>query len=441
MRRFHNRGVVALEAEAGSISPEEVSSTDGPALDAAEAEAEVVESEAEGTEEIAAIDEGEAGAEALEVAVESLSLAAKNGGIDKHSAAAIGALTKHIYSRTGYRAKPMPSLESFGGTSTRIGATQLAMEGIKEGIKEIWKSIVAALKRVGEWIMGHLNKIFGGAEKMQKRAKSVAAAADAAGGKKIKNATFDNEALVKALYVGSAIPTALAAELGKAAAGVETYLRKNYPLTVKEAEAVVMAFEDPTKRADNVKLAAIPSAVTPAQKTALGEAGEGLNWNVSPELPGGMASVQRGPATEVSGLEAMKLFAKLRSGIVAMPGTKVPTSTKVTTLKTSDIEAIATVVEKLGSEVQDFRKVESNLKDVIAKATAAAEKAAAKSDTNPDEADKAGQADKESGKVVRSAAANIPKFIAGGVSSVTGYAMKVGQAALSLCEQSLKQYE
>ena len=208
MRRFA-RGVVAMEEEAAAVAAPEVAVADVElaegATEVADSVAEVEAENVEGEEEAAAVAEAGDVVETLEVAAESLRIAAANGGIDKYSAAAIGALTQHLYDRVGYKAKAMPAMESFGGASTRIGATQLAMEGIQEGAKKIWDSIVAAFKRALQWAIDFYNKIFGSWEKLEKRADALASKGDGITGV-AKEKTIKNLSLAKALSVKGTVP-------------------------------------------------------------------------------------------------------------------------------------------------------------------------------------------------------------------------------------------
>ena len=55
------------------------------------------------------------------------------------------------------------------------GATQIALEGIKEKMKEIWQAIVNAFKKAAKWIRDHINKLFGAQEALQKTAEKSGA--------------------------------------------------------------------------------------------------------------------------------------------------------------------------------------------------------------------------------------------------------------------------
>ena len=456
MRRFNTRGVVAMEEENKNEEVSETSASAPASVDAAEAEAEVVDSAAEGEEKKDSIEEAEDVSETLEVAAESLRIAAANGGIDKHSARAIGALTQHLYNRVGLRAKAMPALESFGGASTRIGATQLALEGIKERVVEIWKSIIAALKRLTEWVKGHFVKVFGGAEKMVKRAEAIKKSANNASSKKIKEKSFESSEIVKRLYIDKTVAVdALNVNLVKINSIITEVLGTKASEMIANGEQLVKAIEDKanafTIKASSGRIAATNVDGGEAYGTVNGE----LQLLISDELLGGMVyMVRTNKNATTDSLGSFTAFGDFKSGFVPKAQTKTPTNEKVTTLTINQIDTIATTVAKIGEELVSFRNTESKLNKLLNDATTAAEKASKSANDDVEETDTDGAAEKASKSAntdgvttkahsiaVRKAMSNLSKFVVGAFSSATSYPLTTGQAALSYCEKSLANYE
>lgn len=68
---------------------------------------------------------------------------------------------------------PVASLESFGGESECSAATQLSMEGIKDTIKKIWEAIKRAVSNTIKAVSDFFAKLFGGADALEKKVKSL----------------------------------------------------------------------------------------------------------------------------------------------------------------------------------------------------------------------------------------------------------------------------
>jgi hypothetical protein len=440
MRRYSGiKGIVALEEDSEVNVPEE-NSTAPESLDAAKAEMELNDSAVEGEQEISAVEDGEEVKEALESISDALKISAANGGLDKHAAAVVGIATQYMYNRVGYKAKAMPALESFGGTASRVSATQLAMEGIKDSIRKIWQAIVKGYKRIIAWAAKHWNKVFGAAERMQRRAKAIAKAADELGGKKQKQSSFEDESLVKALYVGSSMPSDMKGALSKLKEVTGNIISKA-DATIVSSDSLVEALGDTSgNKLDNIKVPALAiNYKVSVEADKVYGASEGMVWRLSDELPGGVVYAERGPNDEVSGLEALALFGKVKRGIRPAPNTKVPSTTKVTTLNAGQIEAVAKVVEEIGSDVQAFRNKTAKLDELMNKAVKAAEKAGATADKEATTDEE--KAERGNAKALQSAAGNIGNYLMGGFSTVTSNAIRTGQAALNYCDKSINQYE
>jgi hypothetical protein len=355
--------------------------------------------------------------------------------------------------RVGMRRKPMPSMESFGGASSRIGATQLAMEGIKQSAKDLWKYIVEAFKKLVSWAKGHWQKVFGGAEKMKKRAIAIAAAVDGIRTKKAALKTFDDEATVKALYLSGSVDslsTGLEAVLTKTTDILDT----NATNRINEGDSIVEAVQDST--AEKVKAIKIttPSGTDVDETTPLGKqlgtVGSDMKWATTGPYPGGIVWAEYGPTKALEGLPAIKAFGTTKANYVA-DGSKAPTKVAVKTLAANEIEDIAKKVEAIADALISFRKTEAKLNTLLDKVTKAAERMAknADNDLGDKPADDAQEKtefdknsdDKEQGKAIRTATDKIRTFVLGAFVNATGYPLKTGQAALNYCQKSLNQYE
>lgn len=98
----------------------------------------------------------------------------KDGGMDEHAAAAIEVAVEHMCRQLGIRKKRTGFvLEGFKDKTSRVQATKLAMEGIKEIADTVWKAIVAAIKKAIEFIKEFADKFFDATISLTKRADAI----------------------------------------------------------------------------------------------------------------------------------------------------------------------------------------------------------------------------------------------------------------------------
>jgi 23S rRNA pseudoU1915 N3-methylase RlmH len=80
---------------------------------------------------------------------------ATDNGISPPVANVLNAAVEHFCTRLGAPSRRIiPAMECFGGTQSRQKATSLAIEGLKEMASKIWAAIVAAFKRMMDWLVG-----------------------------------------------------------------------------------------------------------------------------------------------------------------------------------------------------------------------------------------------------------------------------------------------
>ena len=314
-----NVDVTVKEGEAGKPTTVVVE-VDTAAAAAAEAPADVAEVAAE---DLTVIEDGESIAEDLvaadEVAIDSaelldevqqaddavvvleayaeqLHIAAQNGGINDQSARFMMIGVESIYDRLGL-GKPLgvPALESFALQGARPGATTIALEDIKESIKKVWDMIVAGIKKAVEWLAEFAKRVFTANGRLKARAEKLKAAAESSADA-FKGEEIANKSLVKALAIGSSVPSNLVAEIGKLNAfAVETIGDR----TLRGLRTVATAIKaaDPSKgpaaggSVDEIN-AAVREIAGKGLKAGgysakgLAAAPEGTTLNASPVFPG-----------------------------------------------------------------------------------------------------------------------------------------------------------
>lgn len=431
-------GIIALENENEPAPAEAV--VEDAANSAETALLEVNEEAAEGDTSEAAVDEAVEAVSSLESYATALQASLGEGGISRAGASLMNIGLEHIYGRLGYEAGTTGtvSLENFGQNSSREGATQIALEGVKEKIKEIWNAIIAHIKKAIEWVKGHFNKIFGTAERLLKRAQALSSAQKPNGQPKEKS--FENERLVAALHIGGNIPASLSSELAKVTKVADAVFTQIADFNGKGADKLL---EEMGKTDGKVAgIAAIPLGTIPTLTEVANPEAVGFSKPItnlflfrSPALPGNKAIIAEAPKTALSGEPAAAVAAKTSVAVGAFdPKGKAPTSTTVKVVDTGEITKIADEVVKICQEVIKYKAKLSKFGDLKSKIVAAAERAGKDANTEEDK-DKAAFH-----SAMQKIATNTVNNLDRAPAAMSVYALNVSKAALDMAEQSLKQY-
>jgi hypothetical protein len=207
MRRISHRGLVAAMEEE-NLLPEEPATDEVADLANSQEEGltDIAEDEAGLAEHDALTDEAVDTAEALESIRDDLKAALEHGGLEQGGAAVLRTSLGHLYKRTGLKtARVTPALESFGSISRREDATKIALEEVKEQLKKIWDTIVAAIKKAIEWVKSFWKKLWDNTEPMMKRAEELKAAASKVEGEASEK-VIKNSGMAKALHIQGKVP-------------------------------------------------------------------------------------------------------------------------------------------------------------------------------------------------------------------------------------------
>lgn len=141
------------------------------------AQGEVAEASQEVESAADTVDEAVAAIEELSEVADVMADATEGGeGLTEDAAEIAEVAVEAICARLGYKPskKPIPSMEAFGSTSSRLDATKYAMEGIADTIRNIWNAIKGFFSRIWEGIKGLWARLFDANVKSKKRAESVA---------------------------------------------------------------------------------------------------------------------------------------------------------------------------------------------------------------------------------------------------------------------------
>lgn len=139
-----------------------------------EAIADTAAEEDELDDEAAKVEVLQDAAQGLESILNVLSDAQQRGGLTRETAQMAHLALESIAKEWGGTSGDlMYSVESFGGSSTRLDATRLSMESIKEQLMKVWRAIKNALIAMKDKVVAFLKTIFVASERMLARAKKL----------------------------------------------------------------------------------------------------------------------------------------------------------------------------------------------------------------------------------------------------------------------------
>lgn len=139
-----------------------------------EAIADTAAEEDELDDEAAKVEVLQDAAQGLESILNVLSDAQQRGGLTRETAQMAHLALESIAKEWGGTSGDlMYSVESFGGSSTRLDATRLSMESIKEQLQKVWRAIKNALIAMKDKVIAFFKSIFVASERMLARAKKL----------------------------------------------------------------------------------------------------------------------------------------------------------------------------------------------------------------------------------------------------------------------------
>lgn len=373
----------------------------------------------------------------LEVAAESLRNIAKNGGLDRNGSIILNLHLESLNRRVGLPDNhSVLSIESFGGTNSRIGNTQLAAESIAEKAKDLWKKIVEMFKKAIAAIVGLWNRIFDGATKMKARAENLVKAAEGMKNPGEAPKTFEQQKLAEQLHINGTVDAKVAA---KEVNDVAMLLSSLTQSSLKAAESLNAAIES----GDLAKLKGVaaearkqlPSKVADPASVGLGAPGEGLElYREADAWPGNKALIAIVPASDDAKPEVVGKIAYKIGTFDASK--KVAEKAQLATLSPSDVVAIAKQIANAADGVLKYKPEQKKSEEAGKKVVALAEK---KANEAPAEGAEGGEG-KLSGADARNLAKGAMALAIHAAPPIAVYALNAGGAVLQYGEQSLKQY-
>lgn len=176
MSKYSGRGLLAsFENEEDTVDAapmvEDADNAEAALADAGEVQADI--NEAEGV-----VDQAIEDSETLETVASQLESREQSGGATPEEAEMAEITVESICNRLGIARNPMQSMESFSSRSSRVRATRLSVEGIREVGDTIWKYIVKIYKKIKEWVLKAWDYLFDARTKLLRRAKALEARID-----------------------------------------------------------------------------------------------------------------------------------------------------------------------------------------------------------------------------------------------------------------------
>lgn len=444
MRKFSSYGLVAaMEAENVEIqygvSDQDIlaNGLETDLLNINESEAEAAQQEVDAAEAVDVV-------EALESIALVLESAIQEGGLNKSGAQVLTVSLDYYYKKVGINVKhKTPALESFSGPSSRMGATNITLEGVVDQIKKVWNAIIAAIKKSIDWVVAQFTKVFGAADKLVRRAKVLNKLARETNGN-AKEQTIKNERLVKALFVGREVPANIIPDIAnfKKLALSVFVVNSSYPEEVAKAiedhnpsKFLLIAMEHGSKAGNlNSQL----KEVSNPKGDGLNVRGDDLKIIRSDEIFGGKAIIAN-VANDSFSKEPIEKQVRIMNDCTIYvgdfkPSNSAPTAATLKILSLSDATNAAELVMEIAVIVQSYKKGISQMEEVKKRIVKALEKMA---EGNATETDKNKH---EEVNWMQKLGSVIPRALDQPQVQFAAYSLNTGKAILDYVELSLKQY-
>jgi hypothetical protein len=416
----------AAAAEASNTGFNDTLEEDAPA--AAEAADQV-------TDTVAAIEEAEEDLDTLEDIASVMDESSENGGMDQTAARVAEVAVESIYKRLGVRSKSaMPSMESFGSTKTRVTATKIAVEEIKEKATAIWDAIVKAFQTLKQWIINFFKRLFDANEALKQRAAALQKMASTMSGTPSKEKEVDLGGLANKLTMGGSVSPEgvkkgienIIANVNEVAETIKSGISTG--LASKEFEQYVLSKEkfDAYQSKTPGSVGSINVSKDDGYETI-----EGMKTSKFEETLGNKTIVTITPMSSLAGEAGFLAVSKLKTKVETF-NKKQKALEKTTVPELGKNEVLAMINEVLNlTKAVDSSKASIKALEVSIDATVKDMKSLA---SNNKAVEGSGQRAKVIGKCLNGTV----KYISGMAVNANSIAVAAGTAALGYAEKSIK---
>jgi hypothetical protein len=380
------------------------------------------------------IDAAAVAADGLETIAEQVSAANEGEGIDENTAAIVEASVESLLkvARIGVKYKQLgiPSSESFSVRSNRIALGKATVEALDVSAKKIWQSIVDAIKKSIEWVRNFFNKIFGAAERLERRAKALKDSTTSLTGQP-EDGNLENDSLYNAVRVNG------------------------QPVKVSDIQGLSgeakKIFAEQKKLTDEFAKMELTGTSTPPQPAPVGygmkNADAAIAKRVTAESDVQVYQTSRFPGESVvyltvaksgagaSAKDAQDAANKVRAGSVNVADKK-DEGKNLKVLGIDEIRGFAEAVEKFAGEVSEYKRGLTEVNNNKTKFIGKLEKFLGKGEgKNAD--DSKGDAEKKA----KATATIFRKLMDEPAASFASHSIRAMSAVLQYAELSARQYE
>lgn len=440
MSKYSGRGLLAsFENEEDTVDAapvvEDADNAEAALADAGEVQADI--NEAEGV-----VDQAIEDSETLETVASQLESREQSGGATPEEAEMAEITVESICNRLGIARNPMQSMESFSSRSSRVRATRLSVEGIREVGDTIWKYIVKIYKKIKEWVLKAWDYLFDARTKLLARAKALEARLENVEGtpkESVIQGGFIKDLMVGNSFTGVANADKALGEAVKKVKDAAAVRVGDMATAIAEAagtgaanspERIISVVEgEVNKLADAVSTKGVGASVVSKTKSS-------KNYVIMFAPLGGDVPVVTIPDKgSAKGIELLKLYKKAKV-TTEKSYDKVNENFKAPVLKESDMSnAVSKVISAL-EDMEDVKKDVNKFRDELEKAIKKLDsvgQTASKSDANKE----ANKVAKEAGQVV----AVLPRVVSGAITNGSKVILNYCRAVLDYVQKSAAQYK
>lgn len=373
-------------------------------------------------------------ADGLETISEKVAAANEEGGIDESTAEIVEASVEAFLKlgRIGVKFKSLgvPSSESFSNKANRVQLGQATCEALNISASKIWKGFIEAIKKSIEWVRNYFNKIFGAAERLERRAQSLKEATTSLG-ERTGDESLENDTLYNAVRVnGQPVKAADLSTLSQEAKHLFDAQKKLVEAYGKvELGGGGATFIQPTPSEYGLKIAGsdVAKRVTAEADVAVYATtrfpGESVVYLAIPKAQGGS-----------DGNAVSDYAAKVKAGSVNLSDKKEEGKT-LKTLAISDIAAFATNIKDFAAVVTGYKRNLTDINNAKTKFINNMEKFLAKGDGKEKDDSK-----DEAAKKAKAEATIFRKLMDEPAASYASHSIRALSASLQYAELSARQY-
>ena len=456
---FRSKGLVlAMEDDAPVVQVEINAENEVPAEVEADA-AELSEQAGEVEDLVTAVEEAEQDAATLDRMAGVMEESADKGeGLDETAAEIAEVAVEAICGRLGIRTygRAMPALESFGSRGSRVSATRISVEGIKEWITTTWEAIKKAFKDMWAKVKAFFEKFFVANERLKEAAKKMLENIGSVGDTPKAAAfedkgiasqfphlkVFDKTAVIKELDVHKGVVDSTLAFVGglegavtEVNKAVEAALKVEGDARKAEAPKVQAAVEkfitDTTTGVKNGFTSALPAVVKGSK--ASGEKGV-----YSPVLAGGQVIA----LSQVNSGDESKTGSHFSATVIPASADALRNVGNIS-LKTLDKGSMTEILKKVIElcDVNTQLRTKSNAIGNIEKKFDSVVNTALKAAENLDSESKANEGTKEVITAAKNGMSGVGRAAGVLATAVPKLSVQAGKAALGYVSKSIAQYK